>query len=257
MNADERNRKMNREYPYDLLKALNVNGIVGSDMDYHSLTKDQEAGLNYILSIMPDRIRTVMLLYYRDNKSKKQIAEELGIVVNRVEQALRKGKMCGKWKKKEWLSYIANGYEATEEYLQEQLRIEEEQYKRNYNIQSQDHIYYQDIEALHFTARIYNPLKKAGVRSVRDLLLFVGTEKHIRHIGDISSSRVVECMKEEGLLPEKFTFEHSVEIESPLKVVERNVFKRMNEMKKITQKLQNNILNDTILKRCYWRWRDV
>ena len=43
-------KKRYKEYPANLLEAMKVNEIMGSDLDYENLSEDQMQGLTYALS---------------------------------------------------------------------------------------------------------------------------------------------------------------------------------------------------------------
>ncbi len=67
-----RNKK---NYPANLLNALHLNDLLGTDIDYENLTEDQIKGANYILALLTEREEIVLDHYYKSFMSRKWIAE--------------------------------------------------------------------------------------------------------------------------------------------------------------------------------------
>ena len=191
-----------RSYPENLLYELDVNQITDSLIDYKELTEDQQNGLDYILkNFLTEREHIVFRHYYQENMSCKAISERYNLVENRIRQiinhAVRKIK-----RNPEWIFYIANGYEAQTEYIQDQLRSEEKKYLESRGIVNEAHIYYQEVSELGFPTRVFNPLTKAGIVTIRDLILYVASSNRIRHLGELSCALICDKLTAEGLLPQ-------------------------------------------------------
>ena len=140
--------KRKRLYPENLLMELSLSLETGIDIDYENLTDDQLIGLEYVLSLLTERSQALIHEYYKNNKSRKQIAEQYHLTENRVRQCI--GHVLRDLSKnKEMFFYIAKGYQANVQYLTEQLNNEEVFYKKQRGICSNDeHIFYQEIGAL-------------------------------------------------------------------------------------------------------------
>ena len=110
------------EYPASLLKVLKVNDVTRSAIDYRDLTDDQMCGLEYALqNNLTEREAIVIRHYYQENMSMAAIAEKYNLPANRIKQIIRQAERKFQ-SNPEWLFYIANGYEAQTEYMQEQRR---------------------------------------------------------------------------------------------------------------------------------------
>lgn len=191
-----------KNYPANLLDALHFNETLGTNIEYEKLTADQLRGVEYIFSRLTERERLVLSDYYKEGMSRKAISEQYQIGENLIRRIIEKA--LRKLRAREWLSYVGNGYEANTKYLEEQLRTEEFQYCLARGITDRTHIYYQGIECLNLPTKIYNPLKRANIRTVRDLLIFVCSARHIRNLGDVSMALVNVILEKENLLPEDY-----------------------------------------------------
>ena len=139
--------KRKRLYPENLLMELSLSLETGMDIDYENLTDDQLIGLEYVLSLLTERSQALIHEYYKNNKSRKQIAEQYHLTENRVRQCIGHA-LRDLSKNKEMFFYIAKGYQANVQYLTEQLNNEELFYKKQRGICSNDeHIFYQEIGA--------------------------------------------------------------------------------------------------------------
>lgn len=219
-----------RSYPANLLEALRINIETKSNINYYDLTDDQKNGLEYALSLLTEREATVFQHYYIDGMTKKAIAERYSIteymIKKIIDNALRKYR-----RNKEWLFYISNGYEAHTDFLQQQLQSEEGEYCARCGIADSSHLYYQNISGLNFPARIYNPLSKHGIRTVRDLVIFVCSSDRIRNFGELSAKAVCEILERERLIPENWEIQYCRYTNIPRLDVELNVFKTLNQYK--------------------------
>ena len=80
--------KRKRLYPENLLMELSLSLETGIDIDYENLTDDQLIGLEYVLSLLTERSQALIHEYYKNNKSRKQIAEQYHLTENRVRQCI-------------------------------------------------------------------------------------------------------------------------------------------------------------------------
>lgn len=189
------------EYPVSLLSVLKVNEMTRSAIDYRDLTDDQMCGLEYALqNNLTERETIVIRHYYQENMSMAAIAEKYSLPENRIKQIIRQAERKFQ-SNPEWLFYIANGYEAQTEYLQEQLKKEETAYCETRGIGDESHLYYQDIASLGFPSRVYNPLTRAGLQTVRDLVIYIVSSDRIRKIGELSCKLVCDKLVEINLIP--------------------------------------------------------
>lgn len=189
------------EYPVSLLRALKVNEVTRSAIDYWDLTDDQMCGLEYALQYnLTERETIVIRHYYQENMSMAAIAEKYNLPANRIKQIIRQAERKFQ-SNPEWLFYIANGYEAQTEYMQEQLITEEKSYCETRGIHDKSHLFYQDIASLGFPTRVLNPLMRAGLKTVRDLVIYIGSSNRIRKIGELSCKLVCDKLVEINLLP--------------------------------------------------------
>ena len=85
--------------------------------------------------------------------------------------------------------------------MQEQLKTEEKAYCETRGIHDKSHLFYQDIASLGFPTRVLNPLTRAGLKTVRDLVIYIGSSNRIRKIGELSYKLVCDKLVEINLLP--------------------------------------------------------
>ena len=64
--------------------------------------------------------------------------------------------------------------------------MEEQIYRERRGITSPTHLYYQGLEALHLPAKLHNPLSRNGVKTVREVLIFLCSSAQIRNFGALS-----------------------------------------------------------------------
>lgn len=219
-----------KSYPANLLEQLRVNKVTNSSINYENLTEDQLEGLEYVLANQLTRREAIGFNhYFQENMSCKAIGEKYELTEYRIKQIIREALRKLQYNP-EWLFYIANGYEAQTEYVQAQLDMEEGKYCEERGIADKTHLYYQDISVLGFPARVLNPLTKSGIKSVRDLILFIGSSDRIRHLGELSCSLICNKLVDEGLLPSKLEkdFRYNRFYNIPRIDEELRVFRRIN-----------------------------
>ena len=187
-------------YPVNLLRMLRLNEETDRNIDYGKLNADQLNGLNYALSALTERETVVLRHYFLEGMTRAKIAKHYSLPDSRIKQiidhALRKFR-----KNKEWLFYIADGYEARSELLHRQLRTEEETYCAYRRIAEPSHLYYQELRALNLSARIYRAFDRHGVKTVRDLLICLCSTARIRGLGEQSKKEAAELLVSRGFLP--------------------------------------------------------
>ncbi len=198
-----RNRKTDQSYPANFLQALHLNELLGTEIDYEVLTEDQKKGVNYLIrSRLTDREGIILDCYYNSTMTGKDIAERYNFRENRVRQIIQEA--LKKLQVKELLLYAADGFEAHKKRMEEQLKAEEAAFCAARGITDQTHIYYQGIERLNLSIRIYHMMSRAGVQTVRDLLMVICSGRHVRNFGELSEAAVREILTGENLLPENF-----------------------------------------------------
>lgn len=198
-------KKRYKEYPANLLEAMKINEIMGSDLDYENLSEDQMHGLTYALSALTEREMIVLTENYKDKMTVKAIADMHYLTVSRVKGIKRDAmKKIGNVS---YLWFIVLGYQVRYESLERMCRREEDNYCSRYGITGEQHLFYQNISELNFPCRVYNCLQKSGIRTVRDLILFVQWKDwshSIRNFGKKAEGIVLEALNEHGFLPEYY-----------------------------------------------------
>lgn len=218
-----------KNYPANLLTALHLNSLLGTDMDYEKLNLDQIRGVEYIFSRLTEREQIVLSHYYKEGMSRKAISERYRLGENYVRQIIEKA--LKKIRVKELLFYVANGYEENKKRVEEQLKIEEDQFCKLRKITNEKHIYYQNIECLNLPTRTYNPLKRANIQTIRDLLIFVCSARHLRTFGDVSMALVSVILEKENLLPKGYIKDDKGCI--PQLDLEVSIFQKLNSCEHI------------------------
>lgn len=218
-----------KNYPANLLTALHLNSLLGTDMDYEKLNLDQIRGVEYIFSRLTEREQIVLSHYYKEGMSRKAISERYRLGENYIRQIIEKA--LKKIRVKELLFYVVNGYEANKKRLEEQLKTEEDQFCKLREITNEEHIYYQNIECLNLPTRTYNPLKRANIQTIRDLLIFVCSARHLRTFGDVSMALVSVILEKENLLPKGYIKDDKGCI--PQLDLELSIFQKLNSCEHI------------------------
>ncbi len=125
-NGAEMVMRNEKNYPARLLNALRLNDLLGTDIDYENLTEDQIKGADYILSLLTEREKIVLDLYYKSAMSRKWIAERYNLSEKRVRQIIDEA--LKKLQIKELLLYAAEGFDSHKRRMEEQLRTEESKF---------------------------------------------------------------------------------------------------------------------------------
>ena len=215
-----------RLYPMNLLTELSLNQEMGTNIDYENLSEDQLAGLHYALSCLTERNRLLIREYYENYKSRRQLAETYRLPESYIRQCIARAlrDFSGNTK---MFSYITNGYQANMECLTRQLAEEEALYKQKRGICDKSHLFYQDVTALRFPARINTALRWTDIQTVRELLIWICAGFRIRNLGEISIERIFEKLPAENLLPANFQVE-VLPNSLPRLNIEAEVFGKLN-----------------------------
>lgn len=195
-NTTDKRSLLKEPYPRNLLLA--VRGSWEQD-EPTELTPDVLAGIEYALSTLNEREQLVLCRRYKEQKTLREIGEEIGVKQERSRQietaALRK------LRSRRNMSFMTKGVDG---YIKERCKIE---YERGYQVgysagyqQGVDEapqgiskagmsvtIVSLPIEALDLSVRSYNALRKAGYVTIGDLLKV--DEKEIIHIKNLGTKQ--------------------------------------------------------------------
>lgn len=187
-------------YPENLLSAMHLNEETQRMISYDALTDDQRKGLEYALSALSEREQIVLREHFCEGIGYKAIGLHYNLSESRTRSIIRDA-LCWLCKNPAWLYYITDGFEARTAYLRQQLQMEEQIYRERCGITSPTHLYYQGLEALHLPAKLHNPLSRNGVKTVREVLIFLCSSAQIRNFGALSRAALREYFVRENLLP--------------------------------------------------------
>ena len=192
------------EYPYHLIEKL--------DLDPCECFEHFNERLEFLLtkSVITYREEKIIRLYYIDGKTFEEIGKEFGTTRERIRQieakAIKKLKLfrnyfyMGKWCVMEELAkeeYKKNletqksywKYESAKQYIF--------QYESGVSLPIRE----QKIENLDLSMRSYNCLKRAGIRTIGDLLNFTYNDLFkIRNLGRKSMKEVLDKIHDLGLV---------------------------------------------------------
>lgn len=187
-------------YPENLLFVLHLNEETQRMISYDALTDDQRKGLEYALSALSEREQIVLRRHFVEGIGYKAIGLHYNLSESRTRNIIRD---TLRWlhKNPAWLYYITDGFEARTAYLRQQLQTEERIYRERCGITSPTHLYYQGLDVLHLPAKCYNPLSRNGVKTVREVLIFLCSSAQIRNFGALSRAALREYFMRENLLP--------------------------------------------------------
>ena len=187
-------------YPKNLLSALHLNEETQRTICYDALTDDQREGLEYALSALSEREQIVLRHYFCEGIGYKAVGLHYNLSESRTRNIIRDAL---RWlhKNPAWLYYITDVFEARTAYLRQQFQTEERIYRERCGITSPAHLYYQGLEALHLPAKLHNPLSRNGVKTVREVIIFLCSSAQIRNFGALSRAALREYFVRENLLP--------------------------------------------------------
>lgn len=196
-------------YPYNLLTA--IKGLAEREIPV-ALTPDHWAGLAYVLDLLEDREKGILLMRYEKGKSRSEIAEEYGISPERVRQV--ENKACRKLQRLPNWNYIYYGVAgylrkiATTEYNRGYSRGYEEGYRdgvkdgtkgkeRNYGT---NELLNRPVEHLNLSMRAQNCLKLTNCKKIGDVVRLDEDEiRKMRQLGKVTANEIAQALKKLGI----------------------------------------------------------
>ncbi len=134
----KRERKQKEEapkyaYPENILRDIGLKAVFGTD-EYTELTEEQLAGLAYAAEDLPERVRTILELRYRENQTLQVCGDHFGFSRERARQVIQKGIRI--LRHEERMLYIREGFEKGEltlklqcaESMKSLLRLQQKRY---------------------------------------------------------------------------------------------------------------------------------
>lgn len=191
------------EYPYNLIEDL--------ELEPCECFEHFNERLEFLLTklVITDREEKIIRLYYIDGKTFEEIGREFGTTRERIrqiqEKAITKLKLFkkyfygGKWCLMEELAK-----EEYQKYLETQKSFRTYESAKQYILQYESGVFLpikeQKIENLDLSMRSYNALKRAGIRTIGDLLNFSYYDLiKIRNLGRKSIKEVLDTIHDLGL----------------------------------------------------------
>lgn len=200
---------VNEAYPFNLLLAVKGQ----SDREIPEvLTDDHLAGIHYVLSLLDERERGILLQRYEEQKLRNEIAEDFDISPERVRQI--ESKACKKLQRLPNWSYIQYGVAG---YLR---KVVSSEYNRGYSVgyglgytdgvkdgragvsQSfgPDEVMNKPIEALDLPTRAHSCLVSLGCKRIADVVRIPGAKiATTPHLGKISANDIAKALKRAGV----------------------------------------------------------
>lgn len=191
------------EYPYNLIEDL--------ELEPCECFEHFNERLEFLLTklVITDREEKVIRLYYIDGKTFEKIGKEFGVTRERIKQinakAIEKLKLFkkyfygGKWCLMEDLAK-----EEYQKYLETQKSFRTYESAKQYILQYESGVFLpireQKIENLDLSMRSYNCLRRAGIRTIGDLLNFTYYDLiKIRNLGRKSMKEILDTIHDLGL----------------------------------------------------------
>lgn len=211
MEKERRNDTLpvNEVYPFNLLLAVKGQ----SDREIPEvLTDDHLAGIHYVLSLLDERERGILLQRYEEQKLRHEIAEDFDISPERVRQI--ESKACKKLQRLPNWSYIQYGVAG---YLRKAISSE---YNRGYGVgyrmgytdgvkdgmsgvtqpAGPDEVLNQPIETLNLPTRAHSCLVAMGCKRIADVVRVPGAKiATTPHLGRISANDIAKALKAQGI----------------------------------------------------------
>ena len=206
-------------YPYSLLDDI-VTGVgYGPDNKRYwddILEPDQEAALKYLLSQLPDRVQTLIRLYYVESKTLEQCGNAVGLTRERVRQILARAvRQLRHPTRMKLLLYGLEGYEhfranqnrrAVLEKEDEELdALEQEILERRQHLETilgeipktseaERSAIGTLLEEMGLSVRSYNCLRRAGCETLYDVVQVIesGSLLGVRNLGRKSVNEVLD-----------------------------------------------------------------
>lgn len=211
MEKERRNDTLpvNEAYPFNLLLA--VKGQSGREIP-EVLTDDHLAGIHYVLSLLDERERGILLQRYEEQKLRNEIAEDFDISPERVRQI--ESKACKKLQRLPNWSYIQYGVAG---YLR---KVVSSEYNRGYGVgyrmgyndgvkdgmsgatqpAGTDEVLNQPIETLDLPTRAHSCLVAMGCKRIADVARVPGAKiATTPHLGRISANDIAKALKAQGI----------------------------------------------------------
>lgn len=201
--------RANDVYPFNLLLAVKGQ----SDREILDvLTDDHLAGIHYVLSLLDERERGVLLQRYEEKKPRNEIAVEFDISAERVRQI--ESKACKKLQRLPNWNFIRYGIAG---YLRKAISSE---YNRGYGVgyrlgytdgvkdglsgvtepAGADEVLNQPIETLDLPTRAHSCLVAMGCKRIADVVRVSGEKiATTPHLGKISANDIAKALKEQGV----------------------------------------------------------
>ena len=191
------------EYPYNLIEDL--------ELEPCECFEHFNERLEFLLTklVITDREEKIIRLYYIDGKTFEEIGKEFGTTRERIRQiqtkAIEKLKLfkkyfyVGKWCLMEDLAK-----EEYQKYLETQKSYWKYESAKQYILQYESGTFLplkeQKIDNLDLSMRSYNCLKRAGIRTIGDLLNFTYYDLiKIRNLGRKSMKEILDTIHDLGL----------------------------------------------------------
>ena len=207
MEIESKEKRMScpGSYPYNLMIA--IRGLSNRDIP-EAVTNDHLAGLEYALSTLEYRERDILLQRYRDGCMRTEIAEEYGIIPERVRQI--ENKACRKLQQPTRWNYIAYGVAG---YVK---RIATNEYNRGYSTgysegysdgkvdgaagvtqpYASDEVLNRPIESLNLSTRAHSCLRLAKCKRIGDVARLSDEEiRTMRQLGKVSANEIALAIK--------------------------------------------------------------
>ena len=199
----------NDEYPFNLIEA-----IIGQTKRSipEPFTSDHWAGLQYVLSLLDDRERGILLRRYQQKESRSVIGGIFDITPERVRQI--EVKACRKLQRIPNWNYIAYGVAG---YLRKVAAGEyskgfSEGYRTGYEDGQKDvalgvkreyasaEVLNQPIESLNLSVRARNCLIAAKCKRVGDVVRLSAEEiATMKQLGKVSANEIAQAIKQHGI----------------------------------------------------------
>lgn len=164
-------------YPNNFLIVINDSC---KKIPINNITEDIEEGLSHILSSLSERDQKIVFLRYRERKTLREIAEQLGVTPERIRSLENKAIM--RIRHPRCLGYIIYGKKGYEKLIEERKKARERENKQC--------ILQMTLEELDLSVRSFNCLKKKNYNTINDIASL--SEDEIASIRNLGSHSIVE-----------------------------------------------------------------
>ena len=196
-------------YPYNLLVA--IKGLAEREIPV-TLTQDHWAGLTYVLGLLEDREKGILLMRYEEGKSRSEIGAEYDISPERVRQV--ESKACRKLQRLPNWNYIYYGVAgylrkvASTEYNRGYSSGYEEGYKdgvkdgasgvvRDYG---SNELLNQPVEYMNLSMRAQNCIKLSRCTRIGDIVRMDTDQiRCMRQLGKVTANEIAQALKQLGV----------------------------------------------------------